>query len=242
MEGMDSRSATAACRREGRYREAAATLKIGTAAAPKQNMKILLDWETMRQRLKESAPLVGTCEEARPDCCRLCGAAARREGGGLVLVGHGRYYREIAKVWVRRYRCLECLVTFGVLPVHVHPRRWFSVWMMLLSLHLVLVCGVPPGKLADSLGVAREYQGTEVECWKARARRWGRGLLDRLWPGLGRRQGIAGPARGREEQHRRLSLLLKDCGVSDTMRCDPLSPSALARIARSLHGSVRTEA
>jgi hypothetical protein len=86
--------------------------------------------------------------ELRPTRCLICGQAAY-VGGGLRIVGHGVYLRQVLgvgergfEVPVRRYLCRGCERTTSVLPDLLHPRYWYAAGVILEALRLHLVDGL----------------------------------------------------------------------------------------------------
>jgi hypothetical protein len=88
------------------------------------------------------------CDEARPACCRACGAPSRPLGGRLQMHGHGERERTQrgpeavgqppaqGSVLVRRYRCVPCGATVTVAPRGVVRRRLYAASAIGLALAL----------------------------------------------------------------------------------------------------------
>jgi hypothetical protein len=85
-------------------------------------------------------------EEARPRQCPRCGCAGRPLGSCLGIWGHGVRERQVVGplepggapsrviVTVRRYLCRLCGLAMTVVPCFVTPRRWYSLWVIVLAL------------------------------------------------------------------------------------------------------------
>ncbi len=119
----------------------------------------------------------------RPPTCPHCHEPAKRPGSSLGIVGHGTYTRQVRGlpgaaeivIHVRRFRCLGCERTFGVLPAKLLPWRWYAGSAILLA----LVGSLLLGRSARAL-CARMAFGATSAGWKS-LERWRRDLLVRLW-------------------------------------------------------------
>lgn len=175
-------------------------------------------------------PSVG---ELRPACCPLCQQPSRAPGGGLGIVGHGKYTRQVLGltegcrdlvVWIRRFLCRGCRRTISVLPDGLYPRRWYAAAAIVMSLVLALLAGVPAARIREQLtglGGARGWKTLE---------RWQRQLLAPLWSWLARQLGFPSePARDRAAARRRVQRLV---GLHGATGRSP--PESLWEVARRL--------
>ena len=159
-----------------------------------------------------SRPLLPSVDFLRPESCPCCGQPSRPPGKPLGIIGHGTYTRHVLgivekarqlTIWVRRYLCRGCRKTISVLPADLYPGRWYAGFVVVMSLVLGLLRGIPVDEIRRQAGGDGEGSG-----WKT-LRRWQRQLLSPMWSWLAREVGCAtAPAHSREERTCRLRRLL----------------------------------
>lgn len=133
-------------------------------------------------------------DELRPAWCPACRhPAGSRACGGLGIVGHGCYERQVAGVVegardllvrIRRYLCRGCGSTISVLPDVLYPRRWYAATTILLALTLRLLAGVSAAEIRSRLTSGGDSRG-----WKS-LDRWQRQLFTPLWSWLEAQVGV----------------------------------------------------
>ncbi len=164
--------------------------------------------------------LLPSTDELRPVCCPGCGHPSQEPGQPLGIVGHGTYERQVLGllkrggqllIRVRRYLCRGCLLTISVLPDELYPRRWYAA----VAVILVLVKHYVEGICAEALRCEVGPRSGDGDYAWSQPRRWGRALLDRLWPKFRRRLGFRGAAADHAAVTKRLRRLLLHHEVSD---------------------------
>jgi hypothetical protein len=156
---------------------------------------------------------IPSVDELRPAWCPACRhPAGSRACGGLGIVGHGSYERQVAGVVeatrdllvrIRRYLCRGCGSTISVLPDVLYPRRWYAATTILLALTLRLLAGVSAAEIRSRLRSGGDSRG-----WKSLGR-WQQQLFAPLWSWLGAQVGVpsSGPTSGQCTWLRRLLAL-----------------------------------
>jgi len=176
----------------------------------------LIDWVDVEPSLwhPEALPDV---DDVRPLRCPGCGAPAK-QGGRIVLHGHGRRERQVVvlpalgdtcrvvgECWSRRYRCTLCGSVPTVLPRGVLPRFLYSALAIVVSFALVgqrpVGEGLSDAEAYDLQGMNPSrrwtkpwpYRWRSLDRWQSRIASWWWGLgaedLEGLLVGLSRRAG-----------------------------------------------------
>lgn len=180
----------------------------------------------------------------RPPTCPHCHEPANRPGSSLGIVGHGSYTRQVRGlpgaaeivIHVRRFRCLGCERTFGVLPAELLPWRWYAGSAILLALVGSLLLGRSARELC-----ARMAFGATSAGWKS-LERWRRDLLVRLWRWKAREIGFdaARAAWDRRLRARSLEQLLALVGAHARSARDELESAARRLAERTAHTRTRS--
>ncbi|MBK8980665.1 MAG: transposase family protein [Planctomycetes bacterium] len=184
---------------------------------------------------------IPSVDELRPAWCPSCGQpAGTRACGGLGIVGHGSYERQVAGgvagardllVRIRRYLCRGCGRTLSVLPDVLYPRRWYAATTILLALALRLLAGVTAREIRSQLASDGDGRG-----WKS-LDRWRQQLFAPLWSWLGAQVGV--PARRtRPGQRTWLRRLLALHGVTARDPTDQVASVARRLGADTAHDGV----
>jgi len=186
-----------------------------------------------------SRQLLPSVDALRPASCPCCGQPSRPPGERLGIVGHGTYTRHVLGVverarqlmiWVRRYLCRGCRKTISVLPDTLYPGRWYAGVVVMMSLVLGLLRGVPADEIRRQAGGDGEGSG-----WKT-LRRWQRQLLSPMWSWLAPEIGCTTvPARSRDEQVRRLRRLMALHSPGPPEGADQVETVAVALVRGTAH-------
>lgn len=194
-----------------------------------QVFKDIIGWDAL-----EDNPYIADIEESRPEACPGCGAMAR-EGGRLLLVGHGSYERWVKvpreiRIRIRRYLCKRCRATTSVLPLWLLPRFQYTALVILVSLMQFHVEGKTAAVVTARFGLGHAKHG-----WFT-LRRWGACFLvsGALWGWLGARLGVR-PDTPWSRDRMRLHLERFVRSFPDPLR--PRTPPSLEDVVgRSLRG------
>jgi len=157
-------------------------------------------------------------DELRPRFCPLCHQVTHTPDGGLWIIGHGTYSRQVlgfsehgdVVIFIRRFLCKRCIHTISILPDFLLPWRWYAAPMIFGALWLHLVEGQREADIRARFGI-----DVEDENWRT-LRRWRTQLLHTLWFWLAPRLGSSGPAMTREEGRFRLQRLYAEAEIPDT--------------------------
>jgi hypothetical protein len=124
----------------------------------------------------ESVPAL---EAVRPSRCTGCGAASRRPGRPLTVVGHGVRQRQLRgptgvdaepeelEVWQRRFRCRNCKAVMVVAPAHVLRYRLFSSVAIVWALTLYGVERLSAARVRQKISPWRVLGATAARQWRS---------------------------------------------------------------------------
>lgn len=189
-----------------------------TAVFLRGTMLILRKLLVSVDQLASSRALLPSVEEQRPRICESCGEPAHPPGGGLRIVGHGTYERQLLGhpdagrellIPVRRYLCRSCRRTMSVLPADAYPRRWYSAACILVVLVQLLLRKVTTRELRLRFGLSSDEPG-----WRSPSR-WSRELLSPLWAWLRQTLGLGAASLERASRAWELRRLLGYHGLSE---------------------------
>ena len=188
--------------------------RAALATTPVQQVIIVHSLAVSVEQLCARSHDAPSIDDLRPRFCVVCGEPCRDSDGGLQIVGHGMYSRQVRGlsgagwivIWVRRFLCLVCGHTISRLPDWLHPWRWYAATAIVEALCRHCILRESPRQIGIHFGrPADEPRWRSLDRWRIQLL-----ISPTLWGWLGRRLAVFCPAASRGEASSYLYRLLAE--------------------------------